>query len=265
MRDDGQISSVRKAMDILKCISDAPNGEINLKQLSERLGIPKPTCFHILNTLCACDYVERISHRGIYSLGPMSYYVTRSGKYQQDLIRLCYPIMNWIYRQTGQTVLLSVFNTNGKYIVHHINGARPFTYKGNIYMGHVFETATGRVLFCNLDEERQKDFIRSNGMPTANQWPEATTPADMHQEIQRIRTRRYEVVTSTIDDMYDIGIGTPISSGSSIIGAIGIALRLVPKSEGFPKAEIYHCVKHLLIGMREINHRLSFENGTNKD
>ena len=264
MRDDGQIGSVKKAMDMLKIISNAPNGEINLKELSELMGIPKTTCFHILNTLCAGDFVERVNHHGLYALGPMIHYVTRNGKYQQELIRLCYPVMNWIRRQTNQTVLLSVLNKNSKYIVHYINGERPLTVKGNIYMGHVYETATGRVLVSNLDEERRMEFLHSKGLPTAEQWPEAAANAALRQEMRRIRSQGYAVVEASFGDMRDIAIGAPVFSGLDVICAIGIAMRYVPKSEEYPQAEIDGYVQHLLTGAREINHRLTFEDDTRK-
>ena len=265
MREDGQIGAVKKAMDMLRVISDAPNGEIGLKKLSEATGIPKTTCIHILNTLCAGDFAERVGRHGNYALGPMAHYVTRNGKYQQDLIRLCYPVMRWLNRQTGQTVLLSVLNKNGKYIVHYINGERPLSYKGSIYLGHVFETATGRASFSNLDEERRAEFLRTNGMPTVRQWPEAVTPASMRQEMEHIRAKGYVVVPVELEDKLDIGIGAPIFGSMGVVGAIGIAMRYVLKEESMPEEEIRGYVQNLLKCIREINHRLVFEDEEEKD
>ena len=60
MREDGQIGSVKKAMEILRQISDAEDGVISLKELAERAGVPKSTCVHILTGI-RCAMVDMCS------------------------------------------------------------------------------------------------------------------------------------------------------------------------------------------------------------
>lgn len=259
MREDGQIGSVKKAMEILRQISDAEDGVIGLKELAERAGVPKSTCVHILNTLCDGGYVQRMTTRGGYALGPMSYYIARNGKYQKRLVRLCHPVMTWLNRQTQQTVILSVLHDSDKYIVHYVSGERSLAQKGSILLGHIFETATGRAMFANLRPEQQKCLLARSGMPDVRQWPEASTPEDMQNTLARIRQQGFAEASTLIGNMVDMGIGGVIHDANGVVGAIGMALRYVPAGESMGERERQNYIQHLMRALREINHRLAFE------
>ena len=74
------INSVHKAMNILSIISDAENKPVTLTEISQKSGINASTCAHIISTLSEDGYVERVSHREGYILGPETYILTRFGQ-----------------------------------------------------------------------------------------------------------------------------------------------------------------------------------------
>lgn len=258
MREDGQIASVRKALTLLRTISEAEKS-ISLQMLAEKTGIPKSTCVHLLNTLCECDFVRREERRSGYILGPMSYYLSRNSRYQGRLIRVCHPVMKWLNRQTNQTVILSTLNNNDKYIVNHITGERELVAKGNIILGHLYETATGRALFSSLSMTDRKQFLQRNPLPTSGQWPEVYPSNEkLEKAMAEIRKKGWAVATFFDAEVgqWDTGVGAAFFEGSSVAGAIGLALPYYD-SENCPQLERY--VPYLLRAAREITHRLSFE------
>ena len=76
------IQSVKKAMDILTVLSATPEVPIPLGELAERTNINKSTCAHIVDTLCESFYVERVSRKDGYRLGPWAYMLSRYGHYK---------------------------------------------------------------------------------------------------------------------------------------------------------------------------------------
>lgn len=82
------IQSVKKAMDILTVLSENSDEPIMLSELAEKTGLNKSTCAHIVDTLCESFYVERVSRKEGYRLGPWAYMLSRYGGYHRTLIKI---------------------------------------------------------------------------------------------------------------------------------------------------------------------------------
>lgn len=80
------IKSVKKAMDILTILSSSGEKPITLAKLSEQTGLNKSTCAHIVDTMCESFYVERVSRKEGYRLGPWSFMLSRYGSYRNSLV-----------------------------------------------------------------------------------------------------------------------------------------------------------------------------------
>ena len=76
------IKSVKKAMDILTILSNTGETPITLGELASKTGLNKSTCSHIVDTMCESFYVERISRKDGYRLGPWAYMLSRYGGYR---------------------------------------------------------------------------------------------------------------------------------------------------------------------------------------
>ena len=77
------IKSVKKAMDILTILSNSGETPISLAELAEKTNLNKSTCSHIVDTMCEELYVERVSRKEGYRLGPWSY--MRSEEHTSEL------------------------------------------------------------------------------------------------------------------------------------------------------------------------------------
>ena len=91
-----EIKSLKKALRILNTLSDGQNKPVTLSELSLLTGTTKSTCAHILSTLVSEGYAERVSHTKGYVLGPAAYCLSRYGKYDDEFIALCRPVMRRI-------------------------------------------------------------------------------------------------------------------------------------------------------------------------
>ena len=105
------IASVEKTIKILNTISEGRNSPVSLSSISNITGINKSTCSHILSTLESEGFVKKISHTKGYVLGPAAYCLSRHGRYENEFVSICHPLINWLHKKTGYSVILAVIDT----------------------------------------------------------------------------------------------------------------------------------------------------------
>ena len=115
------VNSVKKATDILQILSNNPGTCLTLGAISKLSGINESTCAHIVNSLCDTFFVERVSRKEGYRLGPWSYMLSRKERYQEALIRISEPILTWLQDQLKVTVFLDVICNGRKFILFYID------------------------------------------------------------------------------------------------------------------------------------------------
>lgn len=251
------IKSVQKAMDILKILSDNAPNSTSLKSIAEKTGITKPTCVHILNTLCQEGYVIHSSHTLGYKIGPAIHCLTRYGKYKEDLISTCHPILLWLSKKTNYISGLSVIENHEKYIIDHIDNENAiYTDNADIFTDDIYRTASGRIILSHMENKELQEFYDKYGNPSHNDWANITSFDELILELKKVRTKKI-VYTSTLrDSLYDIGIATAIFKKSKCVGAIGLATRSANDDVNFFKND----VKYLKKAANEITRRLNYTN-----
>lgn len=256
------INSVEKAMTILSLLSDAKNSPVRLAEIAERTGYPKPTCSHILDTLCRDGYVKHISRSAGYALGPSVYRLTRYGRYDAELVTLCRPVLRWLERKSHGTVVLSVIQSNRKFIIDYADGEQNlFLDRETIRTDDIYRTATGRAILAYMDRDRVKAVWDKYGKPPEGHWDSVTSYDSLLYALDEIR-RHSVVVTDATDrsgDRDSVGYACPLFHRSRCIGAVGIAWKSAdPKEyENREKAELLSSL--VKKGAKEIMRRLSYE------
>lgn len=255
------ILSVQKAMNILSVISNEKNHPVSLGEIAKKTDYPKPTCSHILETLCQEGYTERVSHTEGYILGPAVYHLTRYGRYGQELISLCRPVMRWMERKSGATVVLSIIHNRKKFIIDYADREQNyFLEHPTIRTDDIYRTATGRAILAHLDGEEVRAIWEQYGVPQPGQWDEVTSLESLREELKKI-SRREIVVTAAPQKSgrRAAGYACPLFRCSTCIGAIGLAYQPIDDGNSIdPKTE--ETLKSVLKkGVREIERRLSYE------
>ena len=70
MQEKGDLlNTVQRALHVLNLVAEHPAG-LSAREISRALHINISTCYHILNTLVAADYLDRDQHTLCYMLGP---------------------------------------------------------------------------------------------------------------------------------------------------------------------------------------------------
>jgi DNA-binding IclR family transcriptional regulator len=253
------INSVSKCMQILSCISDNHGQPLSLKEIAEKTDISKPTAVHILNTLIAEGYVNRISHSKGYVLGPSLFYLTRFGKYNDSFISVCHPVMRWLNVKTGHTVVLAVIHGGKKYIIDRIDSQHHLLKKdGNILTDAIFRTATGRVLLSNMHSDEVAEIYKRYPRPVSEEWPQAISLEALYAELSKI-SRRDTVATlerKADDESILRGYARALFAGTKCVGALGVAALYDKDALALSAAEEAEIRKSLDRAVLEINRRL---------
>ena len=110
------IKSIHKASFILRILSDAYPDGVKLEDISTISKINKSTCVRILDTLIEEQLAERMQF-ALYRLGAGCFHLTRSGRFDESRLSVFRPVLKWLYKETGHTVLISEIQNGTKLTV----------------------------------------------------------------------------------------------------------------------------------------------------
>lgn len=255
------IHSVHKAMQILSVIADGRNKPVPLGEIARLTGYPAPTCSHILDTLSADGYVRRVSHSQGYLLGPALYCLTRFGGYKEEFVTLCRPVMRWMERNSGATVILSVIEGDQKYNISTFDTAQKlFRRRVQIRTDDIYRTAAGRVLLAHMDVDEIRIIYNKYGPPAPGHWDQVTDYDSLRAALEQLREQKIVTSLSRTWDGYPLyGYVSALLRCGRCVGAIGLAYRLGDRdAEIDPKTEV-RLNRVLFRGSREIERRLAYE------
>ena len=256
------ILSVQKAMRILSVLSDAKNQPVTLTVIAAKTGFPPPTCAHILETLCHDGYAVRVSHSRGYTPGPALYCLTRYGRYEEELVALCRPVMRWMERRSHATVILSVIQSRNKFIIDFADSEQNLLAEHtHIRTDDIYRTATGRAILAHSDRETVRDVYQKYGAPSQSDWQGISSPEDLDEALDALRHQ--EIVTSGLENDIilhrNIGLACPLFRKKTCIGALGLAWKTEEGQltiDPTVKENLYLVLKR---GTREIHRRLAYE------
>ncbi len=257
------IKSIHKASVILKILSDSYPEGMKLNSLCHAADINKSTCVRILDTLIEEQLAERM-HFAVYRLGAGCFHLTRSGKFDGSRLAVCRPVLKWLHKMTGQTVLISEIQNGTKYTVDYFESEFSLAHAGqDIWVDDIYRTAAGRMMMSRLDEDGISEIIKRHGMPTAPKWKDFSTIEELYDELSIIKKMTVYHNATFACGKYNVGIVTEIRDRSKMLGALGIAY--VSDSHDYAESDEYKKMSKLLLrAAREMNRRLCFENNRGK-
>ena len=254
------IKSVQKATKLLTLLADSYEKPLTLAKLAENSGMNKSTCSHIINTLTNEGFAVRISATKGYVLGPAAYCLSKYGRYKDDLVTICRPILQYLYKKLGFCVLLAVIEGSEKYIIDYIDDGSIFSGKMKIMDDSIYRTATGRAIMTNMSDEKVFDIYKKHGNPSQDEWEDVTSLHDLFIKLSMIdKNKVVKNCTKTGDcKIFNIGYGSAIFDKKECVGAIGIAVRINSDEEkSFAETEKL-IIKYLQRGAEEISRRISY-------
>lgn len=154
------IRSVQRACALLGAFSTtAPR--LTLAELSQQLGLPKPTVHRLAATLVDSGFM--VQHQdGRYGLGLRLVGAGAVARADLDLVALCAPVMERLAARTGETVLLAVADWPALEVTiahridsrHELSVVSPVGRRSRITLG-----AIGKALLLGLDMPELEQLV----------------------------------------------------------------------------------------------------------
>ena len=248
-----------KTMLILRALSDSKGVPVALERLSEITGINKSTASHILKTLCFGGYVHRVSHTLGYLPGPELHMLTRYGRYGEDIITECHPILEYLYRKCGGTAVFALINKDKKYIIDRVSDDNLY-HDGDagILRDDIYRTVTGRVLLASMPLDEALEIYDSLGNPDRSEWSEVRTRGDFLEELSKIAEMPCYFLKIKSGDRVWLSFACAVHRNGICVGAIGLALRFSELSSLPSEAETADILRTVIACRNELERRLGF-------
>jgi DNA-binding IclR family transcriptional regulator len=159
------VNSVGKALRILECFTPQ-QGDLNLTQLSQILGIPKSTLLNLIKTLEDAGYLYRQKNFQNYRLGFKLMELGYNVRSTLPVIQLAVPVMEELQVATGEIVYLTS-HLNGRvlYLECIYPSKRSIAYSvfGKTLPMHC--TGCGKAMLAYMSDFMVDEIIAKWGMP----------------------------------------------------------------------------------------------------
>lgn len=256
------IQSIKKALNILSVLGEAKNEPVTLKSISEITGYTKPTCAHILETLCDEGYAESISRFGGYILGPTAFCLTKWGRYGEELISISSPILRWMAKKSDTHAVFAVIKSRRKYVIEYADSDVFYDKNSTrITVDDIYRTATGRAILAYMDKKSVSEIYDKYGPPQNDHWNSVTSYETLILELEKLKKQKI-IISGIENGRYTygyIGFAIPIFHKRKCLGAVGLAY----DTKGLTRlldTEREALIKNVLMrGAAEIERRLSYD------
>jgi DNA-binding IclR family transcriptional regulator len=210
------VGVVTKVLRILETLHEAPSG-LQLKDVAQQTAINKSTAYRFLAHLEHEGYVFRDSS-GAYAIGVRLARLASGSSYQATLRKLSRPVLQQLWRTTGETVNLAVMDGREVLYLDVMESSHTFRLVSQVGLRRpVYCTALGKVMLAYIPEDEHPYFF--SGM-TFERFTQHTikSVANLRKELVSIRQRGYSIDN---EEAY-LGsrcIGAPIFDSSGKIAA----------------------------------------------
>jgi DNA-binding IclR family transcriptional regulator len=241
------IQSVERAAMILKSLGSGVS-RLGITELSERLGLAKPTVHGLLRTLEAQELVEQDPETGKYRLGPA---LLQLGNAFLDNHELRARSLVWaesLATRANEAAKVGVLYGSNVLVVHHV--FRPDNSVQMLEVGASIPwhaSSLGKAIVANLDAEARKEKLKGPFPSLTGRT--LTTPQAVEAELKKVQRVGFGVEDQEAI-VGEAGLASAVSDYEGVaVGAIGVSgpnERLLPKG---PESSIVVLVKEAARGL----------------
>lgn len=215
------VKSVKKALAIMELIADRSreNQTLTLTEIAQTIGILPVTARNLLRTLEECGYVANPRH-GHYTEGEACRRLFLSGGVQRRLREAAEPVVRQTVADLGESVLVVSIANGKRFELLRCQAPDDPLENPQWYANlHSYAMRTTRVILAWFTAEQLDYYIKTNGLPDAEDWPEcAGSREKLVEELQIIRRRG----GSAEQQKNWVAIAVPIlTAGNEVIGSLG--------------------------------------------
>lgn len=184
-----KVKSVERALKILDLLREKSiiNEYVSPREAARAADVSPVTAYNILNTLADCGYVRHVG-RGKYEEGTMGSLPVQARGLMPQIRAAAEPMLKQAAVSGKESFLLVTLN-NGKRVellrIGRIKNSRSAVFEAN---SEPYAMRTVRVILAWYKPAQLDFFIRRNGLPTREDWPEANeTRSGLLRELRKIR------------------------------------------------------------------------------
>jgi len=186
---------------------------ISAPELQKATGMPRPTCYRLLQTLAEHRLLDDPEGNARYLVGDRLIRIALMGKSDVDVRHAAAPAMKEAATDFGESVFLSRFRNNGVEIIHVETPADPA--RAHIHPGLGFRPmhacSCSKAIAAFAEEGFRDDILNGPLRPYTEHTK--TTPQLLRQEFQDIRQRGYAECVEEIE-LGVSSVAAPITLGN---------------------------------------------------
>ena len=189
------VQTIERTSLILDILGQSPQG-ISIRDLSEKIKLPKGTTHRLLSSLSYFGYVRQDSKTRNYFLGLKLVELGNLLLSQLDLRKEAEPFLRALVEATNETVHMVVMDRGEVVYIEKVEieqnpaGLRMASRIGLRNPAH--SSAVGKVLLSHLAEEELNNLIKEKGLPKRTE-NTLTDPVQLKEHLRAVRTQGYAI------------------------------------------------------------------------
>lgn len=217
-----RVQSVDRAVQLLNGLAKADTGGRTLAELAAELGVARSTAHAMLRTLEANGFVTEIAGPR-FLLGTSLIRLGDIASAQLPLADLARPVLAALSEETGLTARFAVADNEHPVFVARVDGPGAVRFQTPLGSREaVHTTAAGKVILAELDEQRVRAVVATDGQPRHTRHT-ITEPDALVAELAKVRERGYAVDDEEdLDGIFCVGAGVRNSTGR-LVGALSVS------------------------------------------
>jgi len=186
------VQSVYRALKLLEyvCTSDDHRG-VSLSELSERIGLSKPSVYRLLNTLQAFHFVSKEPETGLYRPGPGLIELAQKGLERFEIRSIALPYLEDLQKKTNETVHLAILDSGEVVYLEKRESTqtiRMYSAVGRRAPAHC--TGLGKAILAFLPKDERRRILKEKGLKAYTS-KTITSLFEFEAECERIRERGF--------------------------------------------------------------------------
>ncbi|GAB4569317.1 MAG: IclR family transcriptional regulator [Anaerolineae bacterium] len=185
------IQSVLKAIDILQAFQPG-EPRLTLAEISQRVGMPKPTVHNLLNTMASRGLIEKTDD-GRYALGTAIIALTQAVRVNVELRDRAAPVLRELADACRESVYLMALDGDHGLYIYAVESPRRLlarTAVGDRVPLHC--TSVGKAILSALPDEAVEEIVERVGLPGFTPLT-ITDPGELRRELAETRQRGYAI------------------------------------------------------------------------
>lgn len=223
--------TIRRAIDIFEMLFERDE-PVAVSEIARALAIPRSSAYSIINVLSGARYLEPAGDSKLF-LGPKLFELGMAYGNKIDLIKICAPVVKELRDTTGETVQLSILDSDMLLVLMKEEGSHPVRIISRVGSRvPVNWAAGGRLIVSDLVDDQLRRLLRSTVRPSPTR--KASTDVDflVHQ-IRKFRQQGYSVEIGETNEHAGCVAAPVLDASGRCIAAISIAVpeqRLKPNN-----------------------------------